>query len=400
LDALKFYRVPPVLIDAVGMAYRYAFLLAEECYRMMAAARVRGGLKSFYGKIESISMILAQVIIRAYDRAARLQMAMIARGANFAHTAPGAENIVNIEPEFTEILSSSADRQYECLAPVTISSSVPVLECRDFSFSYKRGGVKEVDNLNLSVEQGEVVVLCGPNGCGKSTFLNLVAGALKRLSGEIRLLGMPLDHARRNEAFRYVGLLFQDPNDQVFCTHVQEDVAFGPRNLGLDSTTIDTLVTAAMALVEITHLAQRSVHQLSFGEMKRIGLAGLIAMRQPLMLLDEPSAYLDPASSRQVMQIVRRLNSEYGYTFIIVTHDMELAAELATRILIMQNGHIIADGKPREILTNQDLLTSARLEPPTLTKVFGEMSAADRGARTEVPITVAEARALLNRWRA
>ena len=400
LDSLKFYRIPPVLIDAVGMAYRYAFLLAEECYRMMAAARVRGGLKSFYGKIESISMILAQVIIRAYDRAARLQMAMIARGANFAHTAPSGENIVNMEPGFTETLSSSADRQYECLAPATISSSVPVLECRDFSFSYKRGGVKEVDNLNLSVEQGEVVVLCGPNGCGKSTFLNLVAGALKRLSGEIRLLGMPLDHARRNEAFSYVGLLFQDPNDQVFCTHVQEDVAFGPRNLGLDSATIDTLVTAAMALVEITHLAQRSVHQLSFGEMKRIGLAGLIAMRQPLMLLDEPSAYLDPASSRQVMQIVRRLNSEYGYTFIIVTHDMELAAELATRILIMQNGHIIADGKPREILTNQDLLTSARLEPPTLTKVFGEMSAADRGARTEVPITVAEARALLNRWRA
>ena len=344
-------------------------------------------------------MILAQVIIRAYDRAARLQLAMIARGANFAHTRTGGENVVNMELDFTEAPSPSADRQYECLVPVTISGSAPVLECRDFSFSYKRGGAKEVDDLNLSVERGEVVVLCGPNGCGKSTFLNLVAGALKRLSGEIRLLGMPLDQALRNEAFRYVGLLFQDPNDQVFCTHVQEDVAYGPRNLGLDSTTVDTLVTAAMALVEITHLAQRSVHQLSFGEMKRIGLAGLIAMRQPLMLLDEPSAYLDPAASQQVMQIVRRLNTEYGYTFIIVTHDMELAAELATRILIMQNGRIVADGKPREILTNQDLLRSARLEPPTLTKVFSEMSATDRGAGTEVPITVAEARALLNRWK-
>ena len=224
-----------------------------------------------------------------------------------------------------------------------------------------------------------------------------MAGVLKPLSGEIRLLGMPLDKARRNEAFRYVGLLFQDPNDQVFCTHVQEDVAYGPRNLGLDASTVTTLVTAAMALVEITHLAQRSVHQLSFGEMKRIGLAGLIAMRQPLMLLDEPTAYLDPAASQQVMQMVQRLNTEYGYTFIIVTHDMELAAELATRILVMQNGKIVADGKPREILANQDLLRSARLEPPTLTKVFSEMSASDRGA--EVPITVAEARALLKRWK-
>jgi cobalt ECF transporter T component CbiQ len=399
LNALKFYRVPPVLIDAVGMAYRYAFLLADECYRMIAAARVRGGLKSFYGKVESISMILAQVIIRAYDRAARLQLAMIARGANFAQSATGGENIVKVEPGPTEAASASADDHFGCLVPVMISGSEPVLECRDFSFSYKRGGAKEVDNLNLSVEHGEVVVLCGPNGCGKSTFLNLVAGTLKRLSGEMRLLGAPLDQARRNEAFRYVGLLFQDPNDQVFCTHVQEDVAYGPRNLGLDPTTVDSLVMAAMALVEITHLAQRSVHQLSFGEMKRIGLAGLIAMRQPLMLLDEPSAYLDPAASRQVMQIVRRLNTEYGYTFIIVTHDMELAAELATRILIMQNGRIVADGKPREILTNQDLLRSARLEPPTLTKVFSEMSATDRGAVTEVPITVAEARALLNRWK-
>jgi cobalt/nickel transport system ATP-binding protein len=208
---------------------------------------------------------------------------------------------------------------------------------------------------------------------------------------------MPLDQARRNEAFRYVGLLFQDPNDQVFCTHVREDVAYGPRNLGLDSATVDTLVTAAMALVEITHLAQRSVHQLSFGEMKRIGLAGLIAMRPPLMLLDEPSAYLDPAASLQLMQIVQRLNTEYGYTFIIVTHDMELAAELATRVLIMQHGRIVADGKPRDILTNQELLRSARLEPPTLTKVFSETSGIDHDA--EVPITVAEARALLNRWR-
>jgi energy-coupling factor transporter ATP-binding protein EcfA2 len=399
LNTLKFYRVPPVLIEAVGMAYRYAFLLADECYRMMAAARVRGGLSSFYGKIESISMILAQVIIRAYDRAARLQLAMITRGADFAHAASVGENLVNVEPGFTEAPSSPVDRQYECLVPVMISGSAPVLECRDFSFSYKRGGAREVDNLNLSVERGEVVVLCGPNGCGKSTFLNLVAGTLKRLSGEIRLLGMPLDQARRNEAFRYVGLLFQDPNDQVFCTHVQEDVAYGPRNLGLDSATVDTLVTAAMALVEIAHLAQRSVHQLSFGEMKRIGLAGLIAMRQPLMLLDEPSAYLDPAASRQVMQIVRRLNTEFGYTFIIVTHDMELAAELASRILIMQNGRIVADGKPREILTNQDLLRSARLEPPTLTKVFSEMSATGRGAGVEVPITIAEARALLKQWK-
>ncbi len=399
MDALRFFRVPPVLIDAIGMAYRYAFLLADECYRMMAAARVRGGLNNFYGKIESTAMILAQVIIRAYDRASRLQQAMIARGADFEHIAAGAETVAKIGAGMAGAPASSRDGHYDCLVPVTIPGSTPVLECRDLCFAYKRGGDNEIDRLNLSVSGGEVIALCGPNGCGKSTFVKLVAGALKPLSGNIGLLGAPLNQARRNNAFRDVGLLFQDPNDQVFCTHVQEDVAYGPRNLGLDPATIETLVTAAMSLAEVAHLAQRPVHQLSFGEMKRIALAGLIAMRQPLMLLDEPSAYLDPAASQQVMQIVRRLNGEYGYTFIIVTHDMELAAELATRILIMQDGRIVADGEPRDILANQDLLRTARLEPPALATLFSQMAAAGYGGGTEIPITIAEAKAILGRWK-
>jgi len=401
MEALHFYRVPLVLIGAIGMAYRYAFLLADECYRMIAAARARGGLHGFYGKVESTAMIVAQVIIRAYDRAARLQQAMMTRGADSADAAAegGPAVSASAKAAVTEVPGFSSDRHYDCLLPSTVPGSAPVLECRDLSFAYKRGGPHEIDNLTLSVARGEVIVLCGPNGCGKSTFLKLVSGVLKPLSGEVRLLGTPLDQARRNEAFRYVGLLFQDPNDQVFCTHVNEDVAYGPRNLGLDHVTIDSVVTAAMALAEIIHLAQRSVHQLSFGEMKRIGLAGLIAMRQPLMLLDEPSAYLDPAASRQVLHIVKRLNAEYGYTFIVVTHDMELAAELATRVMIMQNGRIVADGKPRDILTDQALLASARLEPPTLTKVFAELSRAQGGAPSDIPVTVDEAKALLRDWK-
>jgi cobalt/nickel transport system ATP-binding protein len=282
-----------------------------------------------------------------------------------------------------------------------ISPTALALECRNLSFAYKRGAgaAREIDEVTLSVARGEVIALCGPNGCGKSTFLKLVVGVLKPLTGEVRLLGTPFDQTRRNEAFRSVGLLFQDPNDQVFCTHVREDVAYGPHNLGLDRPTTDRVVTAAMALAEISHLAERSVHQLSFGEMKRIGLAGLIAMRQPLMLLDEPSAYLDPAATRQLLHIVKRLNTEYGYTFIVVTHDMELAAELATRVLIMQDGRIVADGKPRDILTDQDLLASARLEPPMLTRMFSELNRSG-GAPSDIPLTIAEAKALLHGRRA
>jgi cobalt ECF transporter T component CbiQ len=396
MEALRFYRMPQALIDAIAMAYRYAFLLADEFYRMIAAARVRGGLKGFYGKLQSTAMILAQVVLRAYDRAARLQQAMTARGANNAHTVASEQNAEKLKAEVAEGCLSSSDRHYDSLMPVAVPGAL-VLECQHLSFAYKSGGAKTVDDLSLTVGRGEVAALCGPNGCGKSTFLKLVAGVLKPSSGEIMLLGTPLDKAHRDEAFRLVGLLFQDPNDQVFCTHVHEDVAYGPRNMGEATTTVDALARAAMALAEITHLAQRSVHQLSAGEMKRIGLAGLIAMRQPLMLLDEPSAYLDPAATRQMVQIVRRLNSEYGYTFIVVTHDMELAAELASRALIMQDGRILADGSPRQILTNQALLKAARLEPPVLSKLFSEVNLADGDERVAPPITMAEAKAFLEK---
>ena len=190
-----------------------------------------------------------------------------------------------------------------------------IIECHGIDFSYQRGGELQLSGMQMSIDQGEVVVLCGPNGCGKSTFLKLLCGALKPLSGEIKLAGAPLDAARRNEAFRSVGMLFQDPNDQVFCTHVLEDVCYGPRNLDMDPDKMMAIVKRAMALAEIEHLAERPVHQLSFGEMRRVGLAGLIAMGQPLLLLDEPSAYLDPAASQQVVRLVRRLNEHSRFYY-------------------------------------------------------------------------------------
>ena len=136
LKALQFYRVPPVLINAIAMAYRYAFLLADECYRMIAAARARGGLQGFYRKMESLAMIVAQVIIRAYDRAARLQLAMMTRGADFSDA--GGRMVTSFDRRW-QAPNSSSDRHYDCLLPSTDSWSAAVLECRDLSFAYKRG---------------------------------------------------------------------------------------------------------------------------------------------------------------------------------------------------------------------------------------------------------------------
>jgi cobalt/nickel transport system permease protein len=379
LGALRWFRVPDILVDAVGMAYRYAFLLMDEFYRLAATARVKGGFRSYAGKLQSIGMILSQVVLRAYDRATGIQHAMTTRGAS---SDPSSQRDTGLP-----------SAQSDLLRPRQADGEGPVLRADHLVFSYLRSGKPEIDDISLDVESGEIVFLCGPNGCGKSTLLKLFAGILNPASGEVHLAGHRLDKTLRNNAFRYVGLLFQDPNDQVFCTDVREDIAFGPRNMGLADADVDRLVETAMELTEISHLADRPIHRLSYGEMKRIGLAGLIAMRAPLLLLDEPRAYLDPAASEHFTELVRRLRDDFGYTFVIVTHDMNFAAQAATRIVVLNEGRVVADGTPRAILTDADLLTRSRLEPPMLTRIFSGLSATNG----DIPLTPDEAAALLSK---
>jgi cobalt/nickel transport system ATP-binding protein len=263
-----------------------------------------------------------------------------------------------------------------------------VLSCSHLC--YARSGNRVLSDLSFAVGQGDVVALCGPNGAGKTTLLHLCAGILTPAAGEIDLCGRRLDRKNRNSAFHFAGLLFQDPNDQLFCTHVREDVAYGPVNLGLDQAEVNRLVDTAMELMEIGHLANRPIHRLSHGEMKRVGLAGLIAMRPPLILLDEPTASLDPASTLHLVGLIRHLNSHHGYTFVIVTHDINLAALLAKRIIVLNHGKIVADGSPRKILTDEALLKDSRLEPPILTRLFQEVLG-DAYPEDRIPVTLEEA---------
>jgi cobalt/nickel transport system ATP-binding protein len=187
-----------------------------------------------------------------------------------------------------------------------------------------------------------------------------------------------------------VGILFQDPNDQLFCTHVHEDIAYGPTNLGSDVEEVQRLVGTAMHLMEVEHLANRPIHMLSHGEMRRVGLGGLIAMRPPLLLLDEPTASLDPASARHLVRLIHHLNDHHGYTFIIVTHDINVASLIAKRIIILNEGQIAADGSLRKILTDEKLLENSRLEPPILTKLFQRITRG-QSIENEIPITIEEA---------
>jgi cobalt/nickel transport system ATP-binding protein len=381
LDALKWYRVPAILLDTTAMTYRYAGLLLEEFHRMRDSARSRGGFRGYRNSQRSVALILAQVILRAYDRAGRIQSAMVARGANSAESGGGSG------------AGGSQDCPNRCdVTPVQAEAGGSILACANLSFGYV--GARVVEDITFQVGKGEVVVLCGPNGAGKTTLLKLFAGILTPSRGEIFLSGLPLNRKTRDEAFRYVGILAQDPNDQLFCTHVAEDIAYGPKNLGLDEGEVARLVKTSMELMEVEHLARRPIHRLSYGEMKRVGLAGLIALRPPLILLDEPTASLDPAAAEHLVRLIKHLNSHHGYTFVVVTHDINLASVIASRIIVINEGRLVADGPARDILTDETLLMGSRLEAPILTRLFQKLNGEFKSANG-IPLTIDEATDLL-----
>jgi cobalt/nickel transport system ATP-binding protein len=405
LDALKWFRVPAILLDTIAMTYRYALLLMDEFNRMKDAARSRGGLRGYRNSQKSTGLILAQVILRAYDRAGRIQSAMVTRGANASHPAGAlaAPSLHSLElpevganvskPSSTARVPVSPACPNLCdITPVQSDATGAILSCAHLSFGY--GGTPVLEDISFQVDKGEVVVLCGPNGAGKSTLLKLLLGILTPTRGEISLSGVPLTRKNRVDAFRYAGLLTQDPNDQLFCTHVAEDIAYGPKNLGLEESEVAHLVQTSMELMEVEYLAKRPIHCLSYGEMKRVGLAGILALRPPLILLDEPTASLDPASEQHLIRLINHLNSHHGYTFVIVTHDINLASVIASRIIILNEGHLVADGPKRQILTDEKLLMDSRLEAPILTRLFqrllGEANFPD-----DIPTTLEEAANLL-----
>jgi cobalt/nickel transport system ATP-binding protein len=387
LDALKWFKIPVVLINVIATAYRYAFLLFNEFFRMRDAARSKGGFRNYRMALRSTAMILTQVILRAYDRANRIQESMTARG----ESTQSARS--EMRPSFR---TESVACPNKCdITPKAVDPNAPVLRCEGVSYAFAGG--RTLQNISLSVDSGELVVLCGPNGAGKTTLLKLFSGILSPQAGNIFLCGNLLDRKSRFDAFQYVGMMAQDPNDQLFCTHVREDIAYGPTNLGLPNEEIDRLVTTAMSLMEVSHLADRPIHRLSYGEMKRVGLAGLIAMQPPLLLLDEPSASLDPATTRHLVKLIKHLNSHHGYTLVIVTHDINLASLLARRIIILNDGKITADGTPKQILTDDQLLKSARLEPPILTLLFKEFLENSTNS-DQIPVTTGEALEVLKSY--
>jgi cobalt/nickel transport system ATP-binding protein len=240
--------------------------------------------------------------------------------------------------------------------------STPSLEIKDLAFAYPDGN-QALFGVNLTVGQGERVALLGPNGAGKTTLVMHMNGIHPAAHGEVRVAGQLVDasdKANLRSIRSKVGIVFQDPDDQLFMPTVGEDVAFGPYNMGVRGEELERVVIEALELVGMTEFKDRPPHHLSFGQRRRVAVATVLAMKPEILVLDEPSSNLDPASRRELADILRSL----AITIVMVTHDLPYALELCERAVILSGGIIVADKKTREILGDKELLSAHRLELP------------------------------------
>ena len=235
----------------------------------------------------------------------------------------------------------------------------PALELRRVAFAYPDGH-QALFGVDLVVEAGERVAVLGPNGAGKTTLVLHLNGILRAGHGSVAVSGTVVDDDTVRECRRRVGIVFQDPDDQLFMPTVRDDVAFGPHNLGLRGPELEARVVAALDAVGMAHVAERQPHHLSFGERRRVAVATVLAMEPDVVVLDEPSSNLDPASRRELADVVRSLPQ----TVVMVTHDLPYALELCERSVVLDAGRVVADGPTPEILADAELLAAHRLELP------------------------------------
>lgn len=237
--------------------------------------------------------------------------------------------------------------------------SAPVLDLRDVHHAYPDGH-HALRGVDLHVHRGERVALLGPNGAGKTTLVLHLNGILAPEAGTVAVSGLPVDREHMLEVRRRVGIVFQDPDDQLFMPTVAQDVAFGPRNLGLRGAELEARVAAALDAVGMAEHAERPPHHLSFGQRRRAAVATVLAMDPEILVLDEPSSNLDPAARRELAEIIDSLD----VTVLMVTHDLPYALQLCERSVVLSGGRVVADGSTQDVLAAEALMTAHRLELP------------------------------------
>lgn len=257
------------------------------------------------------------------------------------------------------------------------------LSTENLSFTYP-DGTQALKNINIEIEKGEKVAIIGPNGAGKSTLFSHFNGLTEPTSGCVKIEDKPISFEKDEllKVRQKVGIVFQDPNDQLFAPTVKEDIAFGPMNLGLSYDEVEKRVEYALKMVGMENYEDKTPHHLSGGQQKRIAIAGIIAMKPELMILDEPTAGLDPDGVEKVLNIMNQLNKE-GMTLIISSHDIDMISKYADKIFVLYNGEIIESGNKNKIFSDMELLKKAHLRTPITTEILYNLKESGLNVNTE-----------------
>lgn len=243
-----------------------------------------------------------------------------------------------------------------------------IITTKNLNYTYSNG-TEALKDVNISVREGEKVVIVGPNGAGKTTLLLNLNGVLEKDRGNIKIYGEDIETLDRKDIIEHLAIVFQDPDDQLFMPTVFDDVAFGPTNLGLDEREVKKRVRKALSSVGLSSYGNRTPQNLSYGEKKKASLASALSLEPDVLVLDEPTAELDPKSRSELIGKIRKLNEEKGITTVIATHDINAVPEIADRVYVL-NKEIVAEGTPRKIFTNEKLLKEHNLDVPEIFKLF------------------------------
>ena len=253
-----------------------------------------------------------------------------------------------------------------------------MIQVKNLSFTYYGSERTVLDKINLSVNNGEILLIAGHSGSGKSTLLRAINGLIPHqhggdYSGEVIVDGMKVAESAMSQLATKVGYIFQNPENQIFMFSVERDIAFGLENLGVPSNEIRERVDWVLDLLQIKHLALRAPHELSDGQKQRVAIAGVIAMKPKILILDEPTSLLDPFTAKSLVDLVRNLRLSLGITVLIVEHRLDLVAKICDRIVVMDKGSIVLSGSPKEVLSNAEVSIHGVTEP-TIVKLAKSLS--------------------------
>ncbi len=266
-----------------------------------------------------------------------------------------------------------------------------MLRLENLHYTYE-DGTPALNGIDLEIGRGEFLAILGSNGSGKTTLIKHLNGLLRPSLGRVLLDGKPVESVEDRDVFSRIGIVFQDPNDQLFASTVEEDVAFGPINMGLAPGEVKERVHRALHQVEMEELGRKAIHALSHGQKKRVCVAGVLAMRPQVIVLDEPTAGLDPMGVHSLMHLLQDLNKKEGITMVMATHVVDLVPLFMNRIAILKRGKVMRFGTPEEVFGDPEAIERAQLNLPLVAELMHVLKTRDHVKLHHIPLTVGEAR--------